>query len=344
MSDINYNEEVDKIEKLLNDALQRLADPKYKGAVEKYEFLNKNLKHLYITIDKFKKGKLTDKKKPVSPERGYKYIVNNYNKNIKDKLEETIDKETYDPMKIILNKIKGLLPPIENEQPKPEQPQTEPEQQEPEQQVPEQQEPVPTNPTFPKGKALNENISRLNPDAPPISVVSPTPIDDSISKPDPEEEGEQDSEESEQEPGQANQVVPNNNHKQIVQSKKKNYKIADKEIDEFKNNPELDIIAGVGEIIEFMATSDLTEEDKDKLVDKILTMKDSHGNPLFDNRFQIEDFIRDRKKRRRLKYLLPKRIINAEKPDEQKLIINPMLRRGRIASMTSAKERYYNYI
>lgn len=189
--------------------------------------------------------------------------------------------------------------------------------------------------------SANEEITRPNPDAPPISEVSTTPIDNFINQ---EEEEQQEPEPEEEEQQQQQQMLPIDNSQQIVQSPEQNHSIVNSYIDELKDNPELDIIKGVGDVIEFMANSNLTDEMTDDIIDKMLNMKDSHGNLLFNNRFQIEDLIRNRKKRRRIKYLLPKRIIRAEKPDEQKLIINPMLKRGRIASMTSAKERYYNYI
>ena len=355
IENINYKEKINKIEEYLNRVIQQLGIKLYENAIKQNKFPNDNLIKLINYIKNFKEGKIEHKPKTV-----YRFIVGYYNKKIKNKLKETIDQEAPGIMRNNLERIYDkILQPIEEEETKqprleeeePEQPK--PEQPEPEQPEPEQPEPIKgINPTWTQ-PPLNERITRPNPEAPPITEVSKTPIDDFTEpkqKKPPKllsssgsEYEEEEQPEQQQQPA-TQQLIPVNNSQQIVQSPEQNFKIAERDIKEFKNNPQLDIIKGVGDVIEFIATSNLTPEMTDELIDQMLDLKDSHGNLLFNNRFQIEDLIINRMKRRRLKYLLPKRIIRAEKPDEQKLIINPMLRRGRIASMTSAKERYYNYI
>lgn len=357
IENINYKEKINKIEEDLNRFIKRLGIKLYENAIKQNKFPNDNLIKLINYIKTFKEGKIEHKPKTV-----YRFIVGYYNKKIKNKLKETIDQEAPGIMRNNLKSIYDkLLPSIQEEEPK--QPEKQPAKQpkpEPEPKEEETKQPEPEikgiNPTLNNGGALNERITRPNPDAPPTTTVSTTPIDD-FTEPKQKKtikllssSGSEDEDEEpvpvpeEGQPEQDQQLIPVNNSQQIVQSPKEAFIIAERDIDEFKNNPQLDIITGVGDVIEFIANSNLTPEMTDELIDQMLTLKDSHGNLLFNNRFQIEDLIINRKKRRRLKYLLPKRIIRAEKPDEQKLIINPMLRRGRIASMTSAKERYYNYI
>ena len=323
--EINY-----KIDELLNKYSQLVENPEYIDALG-HDFFKFEVEDVIKDFEKLKEN--IAKYNPEAAYKKYKDIVFKYNTSIKHNIKVMNAMTKNEQRKILLNEILSLLPDLEIKNPEPEQ-QTKPEQ------------PIKgINSTWTQ-PPLNERITRPNPEAPPTTTVSKTPIDDFIEpkqEPDEEEEEEEEEPEQQQQPA-AQQLIPVNNSQQIVQSPKENFKIAERDIEEFKNNPQLDIIKGVGDLIEFIATSNLTDEMTDELIDQMLDLKDSHGNLLFNNRFQIEDLIINRMKRRRIKYLLPKRIIRAEKPDEQKLIINPMLRRGRIASMTSAKERYYNYI
>lgn len=318
--EINY-----KINELLNIYPKISENPEYIAALGP-SFFKLNVEDVFKKIKDLKEN--IKKYDPETAYKKYKDIVFLYNAIMKHNIKVDIAMSKNEERKIILNEILSLLPDLEIKKPEPEQP----------------EQPIKgINSTWTQ-PPLNKRITRPNPDAPPITEVSRTPMDDFIEpKPEPDEEEEEEEEEQQQQPA-AQQLIPVNNSQQIVQSPKENFKIAERDIKEFKNNPQLDIIKGVGDVIEFIATSNLTPEMTDELIDQMLDLKDSHGNLLFNNRFQIEDLIINRMKRRRIKYLLPKRIIRAEKPDEQKLIINPMLRRGRIASMTSAKERYYNYI
>lgn len=329
--EINY-----KINELLNIYPKISENPEYIAALGP-SFFKLNVEDVFKKIKDLKEN--IKKYDPETAYKKYKDIVFLYNAIMKHNIKVDIAMSKNEERKIILNEILSLLPDLEIKKPEPEQ-------------QPKPEQPIKgINSTWTQ-PPLNERITRPNPDAPPTTTVSTTPIDD-FTEPKQKKtikllsssgsEYEEEEEEPEQQPA-AQQLVPVNNSQQIVQSPKENFKIAERDIKEFKNNPQLDIIKGVGDVIEFIATSNLTPEMTDELIDQMLDLKDSHGNLLFNNRFQIEDLIINRMKRRRIKYLLPKRIIRAEKPDEQKLIINPMLRRGRIASMTSAKERYYNYI
>lgn len=343
MSEINYKEKIKQLYKQLSDFYQQTGNPDFEGVVKKYKYIFNDLKNYVDQLKDLTEGKTEEN---YNPEKVYKKTVHKYNENIKSKLEEIANKEPEGAGKIILNEIKRLLPPIGNKKSEEEEEEKQQEQpDQPEQSDPEQTEPVPvpTNPALNKlGGALNVRVSGENP-------TTPT-IDDFINKkPEEEEEEEKQPEnqpvpEEEQQP--ENQPVPEGSEEenQIVPSSNENNKLVEQKLKTLEDNPELDIIKGVGDVIEFMATQNLDDEMTDELIDKLLGLKDSHGNLLFNNRFQIEDLIRIRKKRRRIKYLLPKRSIMAEKPDEQKLILNPMLRRGRIAAMTSAKTKYFNYL
>lgn len=326
MTDINYMEKLDKLEAdIIGFLNQFIENDDYKNAFEKYNFIKDKLNKIIKGIEDVKKDPVK-----YSPELNYNYYIDQINE-LKDKIRKSKKDEPEELMKNKLIYLLGFLPKPEEEQP--EQPE-QPEQQEPETEAKPEQPKIKVSPQLTKG-ALPVRVAKLNPEeekGQQEQEETTTPTLNDFTSPKPEEE------EEEKEQGQPLQ------NQQIVPTPEQNYKLMEKEIEEFKKNPQIDIITGVGEVIEYMATSNLTDEMIDKLIDEMLDLKDSHGNLLFNNRFQIEDLVRNRKKRKRLKYLLPKRIIIAEKPDEQKLIINPMLRRGRIASMTSAKERYYNYI
>lgn len=347
MSEINDEKEKEYVNKLikiktdLNNFHQSLGNPKYEAAKKKMNFELDAIDKIIKSISNIEKRKRPKKK---TLEEFYNGVVNYYNRDVKKNLDATIENEPEGAGKNILKEIYELLPDIQNKfinmssdsEP------IENEQQELNKSLSTHEDLIKKVSPMLKQGALHEkltppdveNITRPNPDAPPVTEVSTTPIDDFIEpKQEPDEEEEKEEKENEE---------PEEEEEE--QSPEKNYEIVKRDIYELANNPELDIVRGVGDVIEFMATQKLDDEMTDDLIDKMLTLKDSHGNLLFNNRFQIEDLIRNRKKRRRLKYLLPKRIIRAEKPDEQKLIINPMLRRGRIASMTSAKTRYYYYI
>lgn len=328
MNEINYKEELDKIKERLKEALKTLEKVENETVSKKIKFEKIQLDNIIKNIEKKK-----------ATEKFYNAVVERYKQNVKDNLKATIDAESEGELKETLNEIYKELPEIENKfyissDSEPEQPRPEPE--------PEQTEPIQgISPMLTKGP-LPERITP-NPDAPPITEGSTTPtLDDDFIKP------KQDPEEEEEEPDQPEQPEPDKSllpadNKQIIEQKG-NGILAERYIKELEDNPDLDIIKGVGDVIEFIATNTLTDDMIEGLIDQMLGLKDSHGNLLFRNRFQIEDLIRNRKKRKRLKYLLPKQIIRAEKPDEQKLILNPMLKRGRLASMTSAKTKYYNYI
>ena len=329
MTEPNYKAELNNIFSKLKDFLNNLANVENDAVKQKIKFERDSLNRIINRIKKIREGK----KK--ATETIYNDIIDDYNINVKDNLETTINNEPAGLIKNKLDLLKGLLPPIKNEF---KAISSDSDSEPIENEQPEQPK-IKISPNLTKG-ALPKRVAKQNPEEEEAEPEQPYSEEEQQGQP--EQEEQQGQPEPEQQPEQEKEPEEEGNNNQMVP--KEDFKIAKQEIEDFKNNPQLDIVKGVGEVIEFIATSTLTDEMIEELIDELLGLKDSHGNLLFSNRFQIEDLIRNRKKRKRLKYLLPKRIINAEKPDEQKLILNPMLRRGRIASMTSAKTRYYNYI